>query len=156
MPELVENPTPPDSPPSDLSPPVPPDPDELAVGPPVIDPTSFEDFPVLRETFLHQVSGAKSNAALRSFGDLLYILVLQYSEWWPPQPEGTLRAALRAGIADLRHVQGFLLEWTGPDASPETPHEEHLAKVGGEIAVQVGKLADRLETEMGPWRGEAP
>ncbi len=130
--------------------------DEKPIGPPVIDPEHHEDFPVFRECFLYRIAGADSNATLRAFGDLFYQLILEYSEWWPPQPEGTLRGGLRAAIADLRHVQGFLLlEWTGPEASFETPHEEHLARVGGEIALEVGKLADRLETEMGPWRGEA-
>lgn len=158
MPELTLQSTPPDPEPLPIvppaSPPSTPDEDEIPTSPPIIDPASFEDFPTFRETLLHQVAGARSNAAMRAFGDLLYILILQYSEWWPPQPEGALRAALRAAIADLRHVQGFLAEWTGPDASFESTYEEHLAKVGGGIGLEVGKLADRLEGELGPWRGE--
>lgn len=137
------------------SPPATVDEDEKPIGPPIIDPEHHEDFPVFRETFLYRIAGADSNGALRAFGDLFYQLILEYWENWPPQPEGTLRGGLRAAVADLRHVQGFLLELMGPEASFETPHEEHLARVGGEVALQVARLADRLETEMGPWRGEA-
>jgi hypothetical protein len=159
MPELTpQSTTPPDptSSPSDPAPdPVPPRPeDETPTGPPIIDPAHFEDFPVFRECFLVYIAGATANATLRAFGNLFYDLILEYWKNWPDQPEGTLRGGLRAAIADLRHVQGFIAEWTGPDASFESAHEEHLAKVGGGIALEVGKLVDRLETEMGPWRGE--
>jgi hypothetical protein len=65
-----------------------------------------------------------------------------------------LRASLRAAVADLRHVQGSLLEWTGENFPPATPHEGHLASVGNEVAHSLGELADRLEKELGSWRGE--
>ena len=122
--------------------------------PPVIDPAHFEGFPAFRETFLLYFSEPKGNATLRSLGDLLYTLVLEYWQHWPDQPEGLLRASLRAAIADMRHVQGFLAEWAGPDTAHETPHLEHLAKVGGVVARDLGTLADRLEAELGPWRGD--
>lgn len=51
------------------------------------------------------------------------------------------------------HTQGFLAEWASPESSFDTPHDEHLAKMGGEIARELGKLADRLEKELGSWRG---
>jgi len=121
--------------------------------PPIIDPARFEDFPVLRETFLLYVSDPVANASLRGAADLLFALILEFWGQWPDHPEGLLRASLRAGVADLRHVQGFLLEWDSPDTSHGSPHEEHLAAVGGEIAAGIGVLADRLEAELGPWRG---
>ncbi len=143
-------------PPSNPTPPPPaqPDPDDEAIGPPVIDPARFEEFPVFRETFLSFVAGARSNAVLRGFGDLLFNLILDYWQYWPDQPEGQLRASLRAAIADMRHVQGFLTDWAAPETAHNNPHEEHLAKVGAEVAEDLGALADRLETELGPWRGE--
>jgi len=55
----------------------------------------------------------------------------------------------------LRHVQGSLLEWTGPDTTLQTPHEEYLASLVGEVARELGALGDRLEAELGSWRGEA-
>lgn len=132
----------------------PPDPEDGAVGPPAIDPADFEDFPAFRETFLLYFSDPWANATLRSLGELLFDFVLEYWQHWPDQPEGLLRASLRAAVADLRHVQGFLAEWVGPDTAHETPHLEHLAKVGGGISRDLGILADRLETDLGPWRGE--
>lgn len=54
----------------------------------------------------------------------------------------------------MRHVQGFLAQWAGPETDHKSPHGEHLAKMGGDIARQMGTLADRLEAELGPWRGE--
>lgn len=128
--------------------------DEAAI-PPVIDPTKFEDFAAFRETFLLYFSDPWANAALRSLGSLLYDFVLEYWQHWPDQPEGLLRASLRAAVADIRHVQGFLAEWAAPETAHETPHLEHLAKVGGVVARDLGGLADRLEAELGTWRREA-
>jgi hypothetical protein len=125
-----------------------------ATTPPILDPACFEDYPVFRETFLLYFSDPWANATLRSLGSLLYDFVLEYWTNWPDQPEGLLRASLRAAVADLRHVQGFLTEWAGPNTAHETPHLEHLAQLGGRIARDLGVLADRLETELGPWRGE--
>jgi hypothetical protein len=149
MPELTPESTPPPSAP------IPPDPDDEAIGPPVIDPARFEDFPVFRETFLSFIAQEGANATLRDFGELLYRMTLEYWQYWPDQPEGHLRASLRAAVADMRHVQGFLAQWAGPETDYKTPHGEHLAKVGGGVARDLGVLADRLETELGPWRGEA-
>ena len=125
-----------------------------AAVPPILDPAYFEDHPAFRETFLLYFSDPEANTALRSLGSLLYDFVLEYWTNWPDQPEGLLRASLRAAIADMRHVQGFLTEWASPDTAHETPHLEHLAKLGGGVARDLGVLADRLETELGPWRGE--
>ncbi len=139
---------PPTEPPADDPPEAPP-----AI-PPIIDPAHFEDYPAFRETFLLYFSDPEASATLRSLGSLLYALVLEYWQHWPDQPEGLLRASLRAAVADLRHVQGFLTEWAGPTTDHGTPHGEHLAKVGGGVARDLEVLADRLESELGPWRGE--
>jgi hypothetical protein len=159
MPELTPQsttpaePLPPTPPPSSVPPADDPPDDPPPAIPPIIDPDHFEDFPVLRETFLLYVSDPTANASLRGAADLLFDLILEYWGQWPDHPEGLLRASLRAGVADLRHVQGFLQEWDSPDTSHGSPHEEHLAAVGGEIAAGIGVLADRLEKELGPWRG---
>jgi hypothetical protein len=154
MPELTpQSTTPAESLPPTPPPPAP-DPDDRPTIPPVIDPARFEDFPTFRETFLSFIVGAEANTTVRRFGDLLYNLVLEYWQYWPDQPEGQLRASLRAAVADMRHVQGFLSEWAAPETDHKNPHEEHLAKVGAGVAGDLGALADRLETELGPWRGE--
>ncbi len=151
MPELTAQSTAPPPPPMPPGiPPMPPQPERPAI-PPIIDPARFEDFPVLRETFLLYVPDPKANASLRGAADLLFDLILEYWGKWPNHPEGFLRASLRAAVADLRYVQGFLAE--PEEGSQDTPHEEHLAAVGAAIAPEIGALADRLEKELGTWRG---
>ena len=43
----------------------------------------------------------------------------------------------------------------GGSFSYDTPHEEYLASVGNDVAHALGELVDRLEGELGTWRGEA-
>ena len=163
MPELSQNCTPvpaPPPPPPGRRPPMPPPEDDgyepPPAIPPVIDPKRYEEFPVFREVFLLFVTDPVANAAVRSFGKLIYDLVLVGWADWPDPPEGMFRASLRAAIADLRHVQGCLLDWTGDTFSPATPHESFLANLGEDLGCDLGRLADRLEGEMGSWRGEEP
>lgn len=156
MPELVSEctpaPAPPPVPPG--LPSMPPESSPPAI-PPIIDPKRHEAFPTFRETFMVYVTDPAANAALRGFGTLLYDFLLNFWGEWPKHPEGIFRAELRSVIADLRCAQGSLLELTGEAFSPETPHEGHLASIGNQIAHEVGQLADRLERELGSWRGEA-
>ena len=107
---------------------------------------------MLRETFLLYVSDPASNASLRGVADLLFALILEYWGKWPDHPEGFLRASLRAAVADMRCVQGFLAELE--EGGQDSLHEDHLAAVGASIAPEIGALADRIERELGTWRGE--
>ena len=153
MPELDQESTPPTvSVPPVPVPPADDPPDDPPAIPPVIDPDRFEDFPVLREIFLLYVSDPDANASLRGAAELLYHLILNYWGEWPDQPEGFLRASLRAAVADMRFVQGFLTEME--EGAQDSAHEEHLASVGGAVASEIGALADRIERELGTWRGE--
>jgi hypothetical protein len=76
MPELTAQSTPPSVPPS-LAPEAPPDDPPPAI-PPIIDPDHFEDFPVLRKTFLLYVSDPEANRFLRGVAGLLFDLLLEY------------------------------------------------------------------------------
>jgi hypothetical protein len=149
MPELAPQSTPPSVPPPPASE-TPPDDPPPAI-PPIINPDRFEDFPFLRETFLLYVTEPTYNASLRGLGDLLFTLILEYWGKWPDHPEGILRASLRAAVADMRCIQGFLI--TQAEGAQNTPHEEHLAEIGASIGLEVGALADRIEKELGTWRG---
>jgi hypothetical protein len=155
MPELASEctpaPAPPPLPPG--RPPMPPPEDPPAAIPPIIDPKEYEKFPAFRETFMVFVTDPAANAALRGFGKLLFDGILAVWGDWPDHPEGMFRASLRAAIADLRHVQGALLEWTGESFTYDTPHEEYLASVGTEVAHTLCELVDRLEGDLGSWRG---
>ena len=130
----------------------PPPPSGPAVSPPLIRPEDFEDFPVFREVFMVLFTDAKANAAMRGFGRVLHELVLEFWGYWPPHPEGLFPAELRAAVADLRHVQGCLQEWTGPAFTLDGAHEIRLAYVGAEVAMAIGELAGRLEGEIDTWR----
>jgi hypothetical protein len=146
MPDLARKSTPP---------PVPlPPPDGPAVSPPVIDPERFEDFMTFRETFLVYFPDAKANAAMRSFGSLLFEMVLETWGQWPNHPEGIFPTELRAAVADMRHLQGALSSWCGPAFSNTSEYEIRLAEVGKAMALAIGELADRLETELDSWLGK--
>ncbi len=124
--------------------------------PPVIDPARFEDFPAFRESFLAVFTTPEHNAALREVGNIVFEMALEFRGYWPDQPEGAIRSELRAAVADLRFVQGHLASLGNPEmTSPNTPQEESHTSVSARLAVAVGDIADTLESELGPWRGEA-
>lgn len=120
--------------------------------PPVVTPDRFEDFPAFRESFLAVVTDPDYNRALRTFGDMLFELTLEFRGYWPEPPEGLLRTELRALVADLRVIQGHLLSFT--ESSPSTPQEGHHIRVAARLSGEVGGIADALEQELGAWRGE--
>jgi len=126
-----------------------------AAVPPVIDPEEFERFEGFRETTLAYFLDKEFNAALRTVGRMLYEIVLEYWHYWPQEPEGSFRHGARAVIADMRHVQGYLV-YMGREneASALAPHEAHLSKRCPALAERVKEIADALEKELGAWRGE--
>ncbi|HSS51927.1 MAG TPA: hypothetical protein VLX28_23550 [Thermoanaerobaculia bacterium] len=96
-------------------------------------------------------SEARDNVALRGVGHLLYELVLEYDHF-PDQPEGLRRAELRAAVADLRHLEGYLV--TAGSDPPDDPYEAALCRTAVRMAREVGKVADTLEETLGTWRGQ--
>ena len=137
-------------------PPIPPPPPSgPAASPPVIRPEEWEEQPAFRETFLLYFTDPGANTTLRGFGRLLHELVLEFWGMWPSHPEGIFPAELRAAVADLRAIQGALLEWTGPGFALEGPYEVRLAGVGADVAAALGELASRLERELDAPEGEA-
>jgi hypothetical protein len=170
MPELIEQSTPPPVPPI---PDIPNNPDipgtpalhassdheqpevspEIAF-PPLIDPDRWEDFAVYRETFLVYFTELRDNTALRDSGRLVHNMALEYYQHWPDQPEGWTRSHLRAAVADLRHLEGFLATM-GENPPEHHPHEAHLCRMADRMARKVASVADQIEKELGSWRGEA-
>jgi hypothetical protein len=157
MPELTPQSTPPPppflfapapsagSPPGDEPPPIP------AV-PPEVDPAKWEDFPVFRETFLVYFTLPHHNAALRVVGNLLLDMTLASWGDWPDQPEGWLRGQLRAVVADLRHLEGFLVTLT-ESPSPD-PYEGALHRTAVLMSREIASVAEHIEKKLGSWRGE--
>jgi hypothetical protein len=164
MPELVAqftptpNPLPPslyaalsDDPPALLAPPTPTVQGSVqcVAVPPIIDPTSWETFPIFRETFLMYVTEPEHNAALRKTGEFLFTMVLEQYGNWPSWTESPTRTELRAAVADLRHLQGFLAS-VGREhrLSSLSSEDTALSRSAARTAVEVGKLADRIEREL--------
>lgn len=126
-----------------------------AIPPPIVNPATWEDFNGYRETFLLHFPDPVTNAALRRTADLYYQLILESPLVMPDQPEGWVRSQIRAAVADLRFLQGFLAFLGGEAETSLTPHEEHLCRFAGARAEVIGRAADEIESELGPWRGEA-
>jgi hypothetical protein len=127
-----------------------------AVTPPTIDPARWEDSEGFRESFLLYFTRADANAALRTVAMLLYDLVLDAGTvLMPDHPEGWARAQVRAALADLRHMQGYLESLTKEaEGSSLEPYEEHLYRFAGARSAVLATVADEIEAQLGPWRGE--
>ena len=66
----------------------------------------------------------------------------------------TPKTQVRAALADLRFLQGVLASLTEEaEGSSLEPYEEHLYRFAGARSV-LAKVADEIEAQLGPWRGE--
>ena len=129
-------------------------PPPAALTPPALDPARWEDFNGYRETFLLYFPDPVANAALRRCADLYYQLILESPLVMPEQPEGWVRSQIRAAVADLRFLQGFLASLGEEAEASHTPHEEHLCRFAGKRAKVIARAADEIEKQLGEWRGE--
>lgn len=125
-----------------------------AVSPPTIDPKRWEDFSAFRETFLRWFTDPAHNAALRSYGALLFELVLEANRVFPEEPEGYTRHDMRAVVADARCLQGFLGmvrdQREDLDADrPEDADKLRLCRLAARLAPRIGKVADAIESALG-------
>jgi hypothetical protein len=129
---------------------------ETAAVPPLLDPNRWERYEGLRETTLAVFTEPQLNAALRTVWSLTHSMALEYRRYWPHEPAGNFRHQAWAGLADLRHLQGFFASLCSErTASVLTPDEEELALFCGQLASQVRRLADTLEQELARG-GETP
>ena len=151
MPDLPESSTPVNLPTPDEGEP----PEELA-SPPLVNPDDFDLYDVFRETFLRRFTRREDNAALRTLARLLLEMTCEFQHWWPDAREGDVRTLLRAVIADLRYLQGSLALTCAEikQAADFSPIEEHHARLAGRMAEKECEIADTLEADLGPWRGE--
>jgi len=70
-------------------------------------------------------------------------------------PEGSARAQVRAVVADLRFLQGFLASLTKEaEGSSLEPFEDHPYRFAGARSAILGKVADEIEAQLGAWRGD--
>lgn len=133
--------------PAPVQPPAPLEPTAL---PPILDPAAWEDFPIFRETFLAFFTEPPSNTALRIFGRLFHELVLEYYHHWPNWPEGVTATELRAALADLRHLEGYLTS-VGREHQDASLSESDtaLSILAGRLAGELSRVADEIEQALG-------
>ena len=122
---------------------------QVAAVPPVIDPTAWEDFAVFRETFLMYLTPPGYAAALRKVGEMLFAMILENYDPWPGWPESSTRTELRAAVADLRHLEGFLgavgREHTMSSLGRE---DDRLSRFAARQAAEVARIAHRIDAEL--------
>jgi len=114
-------------------------------------PFPWEDRAVFRETFLFYFTEPGMADDIRDLGSLLYDLVLAYYDNWPDWQETPTRAELRAGVADLFQLQGFLASvWQESEASSPLPEDLPLCRAALGWSRRVAELAREIETVLGP------
>jgi hypothetical protein len=134
MPELVQDSTPPAVP---------------AAVPATIDPAAFEDYAVFRESFLMYISEPAFNASLRVAAEHFFTMMLESYDRWPAWRETSTRTEMRAAVADMRHLQGFLgsigLErhHSSLDAG-----DAKLSKHASRVARLLKQVADTMEHKL--------
>ena len=112
-------------------------------------PDDLEKLPAFRQTFLMYVTPPGYAAALQSFGEMLYSLILETPAEWPPWPESSTRTEMRAALADLRHMQGFLASvGREKDLSSLDPEDAYLSNTAARLARQIKHAADGIEREL--------
>lgn len=113
---------------------------------PSIDPARWEEGEGFRETLLLHFSDPEANATLRRLGVLFFNVSLELAGSWPHHPGGETRAELRAALADLRHLEGFLASLGREhEVSSLSEEEDVLSLVAARHAVELGRIAREIE-----------
>ncbi len=121
-----------------------------AATPPRILPPSWEDFPAFRETFLLYFTERPTNAALRVVGRMLHELVLEYCHHWPDWSDGVTRTELRAALADLRHLEGYLgTVGREHETASLSDADTSLSRLAARQAVELARIAEEIELAIG-------
>ena len=117
---------------------------------PRIDPAQWEVHEGFRETLLLHFTDPEANVTLRRLGDLLLNLSLECASMWPYHPEGETRSELRAALADLRHLEGFL-SGVGQEhvVSSLSADDDALSRFAGRQAKKLSRIADEIEQAVG-------
>jgi hypothetical protein len=117
--------------------------------PPAIDPAAWEAFPVFRESFLLYISEPTFNASLRTVAEHFFGMLLETYNRWPAWPESTTRMEMRAAVADMRHLQGFLGS-VGQERrmSSLSPGDVRLSRYASNAARSLNRLASALESKL--------
>jgi hypothetical protein len=115
-----------------------------------IDPAQWEDHQGFRETLLLHYTDPEANTTLRRLGNLFLNLSLECAPSWPHHTEGETRSELRAALADLRHLEGFLTS-VGKEhvVSSLGVRDEALSQFAERQAQKLSLIADEIEQAIG-------
>ncbi len=117
---------------------------------PRIDPASWEEGEGFRETLLLHYTDPEANITLRRLGSLLFGTSLECAESWPHHAEGETRAELRAALAELRHLEGFLTSvGREHEVSSLPPADEVLSLFASRQALELSRIASEIEVALG-------
>ena len=91
-----------------------------------------------------------TNAALRVAGRTIHDMLLEFYHHFPEWPEGTTATELRAALADLRHLEGYLRA-VGREHEEATLTEANtvLSRLAGREAGELARIADKIEEALG-------
>lgn len=116
---------------------------------PRLDPALWEEHEGFRETLLLRFTDPEANTTLRRLGAFFFDTALECPTTWPNHPEGATCSELRAALADLRHLEGFLSAvGREHEVSSLSPADSSLSQFAERQAVEVGRIADRIEEEL--------
>jgi hypothetical protein len=117
--------------------------------PPATPPGDWEKLPAFRQTFLMYVTPPGYAAALQGVGEMLYSLMLETPAEWPGWTESATRTEMRAALADLRHLQGFLASvGREREVSSLDPEDAYLSQIAAKLSRQIGHAADGIDCEL--------
>jgi len=120
--------------------------DQPTAVPPRIAPDEWESFAVLRETFLLDITDPAINAALRLIAARFYDMVLVTPELWPEGAELYTISEMKAGLADLRVLQGFFAAiGTEREVHCLEPPAIRLSRLAEREAAALGQIGDEIE-----------
>ncbi len=85
-----------------------PNPQPSHLSPQSLTPAGWDESAGFRETFLFHYDDPDDARALRHVARMFHESILELARSAPPGAESSTRLELRAAVADLRHVQGFL------------------------------------------------
>ncbi|MFL6236037.1 MAG: hypothetical protein ACJ76N_23095 [Thermoanaerobaculia bacterium] len=116
-----------------------------------------ELYDAFRETFLAEVLDPESHAVIRAFGKVLGSMALMDDQRWPYRCIDATAHRLQAGLAELRHLQGFFASWGEEEptlwkGNKTAKRHDKLCQLSVQIAQTLGQIADKLEKEVGDWK----
>lgn len=111
--------------------------------------TRWDELAAFRAAFLRHFTQPEDREALERVGHLLYEHALEFSHHWPTDPDSAVVGQLKAAVADLRYVTGYL-ERVGSERQYSTLDDaEHaLCQAASAHALELERIADTLSASI--------